>query len=432
MTAQRPKTLIRALVALLSLVVVATPLLGAGSAGAAKVVDPKFRKVSAPNVFYPVTGGKRIKDLKTYSKKHPATDIRTGCGAVAWASHPGVAYIYHNPTWGSRYTVSVISGKPGITTRYSYLSRVLVTNGQIIQSGQALGNLGTKPGSKSKACALQFSVAGASGPVNASGWLNAMVGKNPPVSGLFGTPGIGLASFNMLGASHTSGGGRYATYPSRLVRAVGLFNFRGLDVVGTQEFQETQYDYFVSKGYGNTFGSYYWDPEGNRRDTENAIIWRKSTMDFVSGSTYDIPYFGGNTRHVPVVLLRQKSSGRTAYFLNVHNPANVRGPAAKWRAQAIAIERAKIRELRATGRPVFITGDFNDRQAAFCPMTADKLTISPNSIPSSTCAYPKQSSIDWIFAAGQARFSYFQRDMSPQNARITDHPIVITKAHIQY
>ena len=80
---------------------------------------------------------------------------------------------------------------------------------------------------------------------------------------------------------------------------------------------------------------------------------------------------------------------------------------------------------------MFLTGDFNDRQKAFCPLTEDKLSISPNSIPSMTCAYPKQTSIDWIFAAGQARFSSFVRDTYPQRARISDHPIVQARAHLQ-
>ena len=113
-----------------------------------------------------------------------------------------------------------------------------------------------------------------------------------------------------------------------------LMNRYKLDVVGTQEFQETtQFDYWVAKGYNKTWGSYYWNPAGKARDTENAIIWRKSKMEFVSGSTFDIPYFNGNTRHVPAVLLREKSTGRTAYFLNVHNPANVRGNAARLACQ---------------------------------------------------------------------------------------------------
>ena len=258
------------------------------------------------------------------------------------------------------------------------------------------------------------------------------MGKPPPVSNLFGTTGFNVASFNLLGASHTARSSRFATYKPRLDRAVTLMNRYKLDVVGTQEFQETtQFDYFVAKGYSKTWGAHYWNPAGKARDTENAIIWRKSKMEFVSGSTFDIPYFNGNTRHVPAVLLREKSSGRTAYFLNVHNPANVRGNAAGWRAKAIKIERAKIIELRKTGRPVFITGDFNDRREAFCPLTAGKLTISPNSVPRMTCVYPRQTSIDWIFAAGQTRFSYYLRDTYSQRANISDHPVVRARAHLQ-
>jgi endonuclease/exonuclease/phosphatase family metal-dependent hydrolase len=203
------------------------------------------------------------------------------------------------------------------------------------------------------------------------------------------------------------------------------------DVVGTQEFQETQFDYFKKQGYTNTWGAAYWNPPGKQRDTENLILWRKSTMEYVDSWTYDIPYFYGSTRHVPIVLLKEKKSGRTAYFLNVHNAADVRGPAKKYRTEAIALEKAKIIELRKTGRPVFITGDFNDRREAFCPMTANKLTMSPNSIPHTGCDYPKQSSIDWIFAAGQARFSSFAYDQSAHNANITDHPIVYAQTHLQ-
>jgi endonuclease/exonuclease/phosphatase family metal-dependent hydrolase len=241
-----------------------------------------------------------------------------------------------------------------------------------------------------------------------------------------------VASFNILGASHTSNSSRYATYPSRMSRAVTLMNQRKLDVVGTQEFQGKQYDYFLSKGHGNDWGACFWNPAGKKRDTENLVLFRKSTMELLDCSTFDIPYFKGNTRHVPAALLKEKATGRTFYMLNVHNPANVYGNAAKWRAQAIAIEKKKVIDLRATGRPVFITGDFNDRQAAFCPLTANKLMISPNSIPSIACAYPRQSTIDWIFGAGQVRFSSYLRDMYPKNVKISDHPIVQARAHIQH
>ena len=73
MTATRPKTLVRALVGLLCLGV---------AADARRCVarsrrtprSPGLRstaKVTAPNVFYPVTGRKRVKDLKTSSQQAP-------------------------------------------------------------------------------------------------------------------------------------------------------------------------------------------------------------------------------------------------------------------------------------------------------------------------------------------------------------------------
>jgi endonuclease/exonuclease/phosphatase family metal-dependent hydrolase len=428
MTVERPKALLRVLVGVLSLAVVLTPVV-VSSSGTAATQDPKYRKVSAPNVFYPVAGSKAVKDRRTYSQRHRGTDIAAPCNAAVYATHPGVAQVRTSPAWNGRYVVRVVGSSGGLVTGYAYLSRALVKDGQLIQSGQQVGLNGRNP--HSRACELYFTVYRGWAAVNPTYWLGHYVGLAPPVPTLFGTKGFDLASFNMLGASHTVNSSRYATYPSRLTRAAAMLDARGLDVVGTQEFQERQFDYFVTKGFTRTWGAYYWNPPGKKRDTENLILWRRSTMELVSATTFDIPYFYGQIRHVPAVLLREKATGRTAYFLNVHNASNVRGDAARYRAQAIAIEKAKIIELRKTGRPVFLTGDFNDRQPAFCPLTANKLTISPNSIPSMSCAYPKQWSIDWIFAAGQARFSQYARDAYPQNARISDHPIVQTKVHLK-
>ena len=90
----------------------------------------------------------------------------------------------------------------------------------------------------------------------------------------------------------------------------------------------------------------------------------------------------------------------------------------------------RLRGICATGRPVFLTGDFNDRLPAFCPLTANKLTITPDSIPSMSCAAPKSVGIDWIYAAGGARFTRYARDWKPKNMRLTDHPIVWARAHL--
>jgi endonuclease/exonuclease/phosphatase family metal-dependent hydrolase len=425
MTATRPHTLLRALVGVLSLGVVLTPAL-APAAGNAATQDPKNRQVTAPSVFYPVRGTNAVKDQRTSTAKHAGTDITAGCNVAVYATHPGVAHAVTSKALGNY--VSVTSNPGGLVTGYGYLSRVLIQPGQIMQSGQAIGYVGQKPG---KSCELYFSVNRNGKRQNPTWWLNHYVGNTPPVPYLFGDKGFLIATQNMLGASHTVHSARFATGNTRLNRAMTMFNDRNLDVIGTQEFQETQFDYWTNHGYGNTYDTYYWNPAGKKRDTENLIMWRKSTMEFISGQTYDIPYFNGNTRHVPIVLLRERSSGRTVYVMNVHNPADVKGPAAKYRARGIAIEKQKIIDLRATGRPVLFTGDFNDHQKAFCPLTQNKLTITPNSIPALACAYPKPSSIDWIFAAGQVRFSSFGRDTYPQQANISDHPIVQARAHLQ-
>lgn len=428
MRTNRFKKTTRLVGAVVALGVLASPALVASGTSAA-VQDPKYRKVSAPNVFYPVQGSRAVRDLKKFTRKHRGTVIAAPCSSPVYATHPGTAEVTSSRSGASRYSVRVVSARGGLGTRTAYLTKPAVTDGQILQAGQVVGYVGRR--TSRDACGIYVSISNNSTVQNPTTFLNTYVGKPAPISRLFDNTGFNLASFNILGASHTTNSARYATYPSRLHRAVTLMNQRKLDVVGTQEFQERQYDYFLAQGYGKDWGACYWDPAGSKRDTENLVLFRRATVELLDCKTFDIPYFHGNIRHVPAALLREKDTGRTFYVLNVHNPASVHGDASKYRARAVAIEKQKMIDLRATGRPVFLTGDFNDRQAAFCPLTANKLSISPNSIPSISCAYPRESTIDWIFAAGQVRFSSYLRDMYPKTKAISDHPLVQTRAHLQ-
>ena len=417
-------------VGLLTAALALTPALAGGAAQAKarkKSNAPQFRSVSAPNTFYPVVGSKRVKDLRTYSGSHRGTDISTSCGATVRASTPGTAQIATNPKWGGRVLVRVVTNHNGLVTSYGWIWRASVTNGQIVQAGQSLGVLAGNP--FTKRCTLYYSVSGGGRTVNPTTWLNASVGK-PVARYLFDTAGFTVASFNMLGASHTPSS-RYPAYEVRTPRALALLKSRGVDVAGLQEFEGRQSDLMMRD---TTFSSYNGAFLGGKTDTRNAIIWRNSTMEFVSGENLQIKYFNGSIIRIPIVLLRQRSTGRTAYFMNTHNPASGvfgYGNQSGNRNYDIAVQKAKIVELRATGRPVIFTGDFNDRQAAFCPLTANKLMISANSLPAYGCAYPAQSAIDWIFAAGQARFSTFTYDRYSQAAKISDHPMVLARTHLQ-
>jgi endonuclease/exonuclease/phosphatase family metal-dependent hydrolase len=430
------KRLAAALTGALVTSLLSLPLIAAAPAEAMRA--PQDRPSTAPNVFFPAVA-RRARDLKT-SGRRPGTMIKAGCNTKVVAAHPGTAVV--SPSTRSGPNLVAIVTTPGRTTSYyGFMSSTSVVTGQLIQAGQQIGRVGRLGSAAPKFCSLYFAVKGNAGTsVNPTRWLNRLVGKPVNTTNMFGNWGFVVASMNTLGASHTRSSRTYPTYAVRTPKQVALLNSYGVDVVGLQEFQKPQRDLFLSAA-GGAFGIYPDDAtladstsDFNRQvgPTENSIIWRNSTMELVEPPSWiDIPYFTG-TRHMPVVLLRNRATGQAAYFINVHNPASKvgYGDQSANRRTAIAIERNKIIELRATGLPVFITGDFNDRAAAFCPLTAGMLMISPDSIPSMTCALPKSPGIDWVLAAGPARFTRYARDWKPKNLHLTDHPIVWTRVHL--
>jgi endonuclease/exonuclease/phosphatase family metal-dependent hydrolase len=430
------RRLAAALTAALVSSLLSLPLIAAAPAQAQRA--PQDRPTTAPNVFFPAVA-RRARDLKTAGKR-PGTTIKAGCGTKVVAAHPGTAVVSDSPKSGPNL-VTIVTTPGRTTTYYGFMRSTSVVSGQLIQAGQEIGRVGRSGSAAPRFCALYFAVKGNSGTtVNPTRWLIRLVGKPVNTTNLFGNWGFVVASFNTLGASHTRSSRTYPTYDVRTPRQLDLLNSYGVDVVGLQEFQRVQYDRFMAVSAGS-FGVFpdqatLADPTSdfNRQvgPTENAIIWRNATMELVEPPTWiEIPYFTG-TRKIPVVLLRDRATGRTAYFINTHNPASGvgYGDQSANRRTAIAIERAKIVELRATGRPVFITGDFNDRLPAFCPLTAGMLSITPDSIPAMSCAPPKSPGIDWVFAAGPARFSRYARDWKPKDMRLSDHPIVWSRVHL--
>ena len=93
MTATRPKTLLRALVGLLSLGVVLTPTLIPASAGAA-TYGSEVPQGLGPERLLPRQGdqdGQGPADQQP--QKHAGTDIKARCSAGVYASHPGTARV---------------------------------------------------------------------------------------------------------------------------------------------------------------------------------------------------------------------------------------------------------------------------------------------------------------------------------------------------
>lgn len=244
-----------------------------------------------------------------------------------------------------------------------------------------------------------------------------------------------VSSFNLLGAAHTAPGGNkpgYASGTRRMDWAISILEEGGVDVVGFQEMEQPQFERFKELR-GTEYGIY----PGMRFDRpalSNSIAWRKDTWTRVSASTFLSPYFHGNLTRKPLVLLQHVQTGQLAYFMNTHNPANVRGPAQKWRDAAVQIQVDLVNRLRAETPtiPVFFTGDMNDREKFFCPVTAASELQAANGGTNidGVCTPPVPTKIDWIMGTRDATFTgYLLRDDALVD-KTTDHPVVLATASI--
>ncbi len=243
-----------------------------------------------------------------------------------------------------------------------------------------------------------------------------------------------IASFNVLGASHTGRGGNkkgYAGGTSRMGWAVQLIRGNNISVVGLQEYEKTQHATF-GRITGGGWGVYPGLQVGNK-GVRNSIAWNAGVWELVEAHTIPIPYFHGNLVPMPYVLLKHQGTGRLAWFINIHNPASVRGPAQHWRDVATAKEIALMNDLQEPetnnqpGIPTFLMGDFNEKAEAFCRVTAGANAQAANGGTSSPCRLPANHGIDWIFGStpGVAFSGYVRMDGGLVN-RISDHPMIFS------
>lgn len=244
-----------------------------------------------------------------------------------------------------------------------------------------------------------------------------------------------MATFNVLGSSHTSAGGkdaRMASGPARVGGVLELLSRHELDVVGFQEFQGNQRAAFRSR-VGDRWGMYPGD-ELRAGDGENSVAWRTDVWEAVEKKTVPIPYFNGRARNMPYVLLQHKATGIRAWFSTFHNPADTRKFRGQGghRAAATSREIALFNELRQTGVPVFVTGDMNDRDSWFCRVTGSTglIAAAGGSNGSGGCRPPEPTQIDWILGSPEVGFDGYQIVKDGLVKRTTDHPLVLSAVRI--
>ena len=244
-----------------------------------------------------------------------------------------------------------------------------------------------------------------------------------------------MATFNALGASHTQRGSRRkqkASGYARTARAGKYVLDTKIDLVGFQEMQAVQRTAFRN-ATGGQYALYPGD-ELRSMDGENSIAYRLDTWKLVKADTVPIPYFGGRPRNMPVLLLKNKQTGITAYFSNFHNPADTAeyGNQARWRAAAKAREVTLLADLRDDGYPVFVTGDMNERQSWFCAVAGpgDLIAAAGGEGGRDGCSVADGFRIDWIAGSHDVQFSNYYEDKSGLVAWMTDHPVIRTDVTI--
>ncbi|MFL6134031.1 MAG: endonuclease/exonuclease/phosphatase family protein [Nocardioidaceae bacterium] len=241
-----------------------------------------------------------------------------------------------------------------------------------------------------------------------------------------------VSSFNVLGSSHTPPGGSRAVGTTRIVWANQLLDHHHVDVVGFQELQTDQATKFLSITPGKW--ALFPGVTSVKRNSDNSIGWRTDKFDLVQATTVNIPYFDGNPRAMPVVLLRHKATGALGYFMNYHNPGDTRAHPNQgtWRSEATRVEMALSNQLVASGIPRFVTGDMNDRAPYFCRATKETPLKAARGgyWRDGVCYANKPRAVDWIFGSQRAAFSNYVEDRSALVAKTTDHPVIVSDVRI--
>jgi hypothetical protein len=244
-----------------------------------------------------------------------------------------------------------------------------------------------------------------------------------------------VASFNVLGYSHTVNGARgMADGVTRMVWANQLLVKHRISVVGFQELQVPQVNKFRSLTAGRW--ALYPGFQLKAQDSENSIAWRTDRFSLVHATTVRIPYFNGVPRAMPVVLLRHKASGMMTYFSNFHNPADTRlhPNQERWRLEASRVEIALQNQLVSRGIPRIMTGDMNERAPYFCRVTrfgTPLKTARPGSVRTNGVCHPgRPPFVDWIFGSLRASFTYYTEDNGPLVKKTSDHPVIVSRVTV--
>jgi endonuclease/exonuclease/phosphatase family metal-dependent hydrolase len=238
-----------------------------------------------------------------------------------------------------------------------------------------------------------------------------------------------IASFNVLGDVHTAPYQHDDEFAPSRIRAEWmadvLIRMGRPDIVGLQEVEARQLK-AILRATGQTYAA--WPGPQLKGGGPQSLLWDTRVWQAVETQSISIPFITGE-RPQPVVRLRNYASGQEIWVINAHNaPAELQGQ----RNLAVRREIAKIKELRATGLPVFFLGDLNEKATVFCKVVGQTDLISPlgGSAGPGSCTLPSaRMRVDWLFVPNDVTLDSFAMYQSNLKRWATDH-VTIPSAEI--
>lgn len=239
-------------------------------------------------------------------------------------------------------------------------------------------------------------------------------GPNPAKKLLFN-----VATWNLLGASHTDPKNKehyakkWLPWDKRLPAQVTALKATKASIMGLQECQAVQ-----AQALKKEMPNFAWEMGTVSKD--NWIAWDKTVWEKIKDEDVLVPYFGGNEKGMPLVLLRHRETDQLFWVLNCHNPANVRGPAAHFRAEAVRRECAALKEAVPSAAFLFL-GDFNEGRSLLLKQVRK---IFPG-------AHLVGAKVDHIVARRRTKLSPPSVNR-PNSGKASDHPLVSTRVAHSY
>lgn len=232
------------------------------------------------------------------------------------------------------------------------------------------------------------------------------------------------ASFNILGSHHTVGPGGFADGKKRARLAVQFLQNEGTSVLGMSEAEREQMRIVTGRGGFRAFPSWR---KSTDIQTAQSVVWKPQVWKRVSSGRFVIPFNYGNSREQPMVLLRHKASGKKVWVVSVHLQSGSSKAAVREREIGMQRTIRQVNRLTATGNPVLLSGDMNDRKRIFCQVRAKTalLSASGGSWRRGACRPPGGARIDWIFGGQRLSFSGFRYADSRRVNAITDHTVPV-------